>query len=179
MTLKNPNPTMIKPYYKALRGHLTDTLPELQTIALYNGQYDFSELELPLLCPAVYIEFSSLPWITGGLHTQESDAEIRLHLVMDYLLQSRADEAPWATEQYDLQVLDRVEALDKAMQGWQAVVDEHTYSTELLRTTTEVDTAADGLQVWVMSYRCRLIDGELNRDRNLTEYLLPGVRVNT
>lgn len=170
---------MIKIYYKALRSHLTEQLPEVQTIALYNGQYDLSEMELPLVCPAVYIEFSSLPWITGGLHTQEADAELRLHLVLDYLLQSRVDEAPWATEQYDLQVLDRVEALDKAIQGWQAVVDGKAYSTELLRTTTEADTAANGLQVWVMTYRCRLIDGGLNRDRDLTDYLLPGLRINT
>lgn len=167
---------MLKEFYSALRLHLATAMPELNTIALYNGQYDYSDMELPIVCPAVYIEFAALPWLTGGLHTQESEAEIKLHLVMDYMLQSRYDEPPYHTASYDLEILDRIEALAKTMQGWQAVTNGIAYSTELMRATTETELN-DGLHVWIMTYRCRLIDNSLNRDRDMIDYVLPGVGV--
>lgn len=172
---------MLKNYYKLLVQHLHTNMGELKQIALFNNQYNQTELELPVFCPAVFIEFADVPWKTTGLHTQEGTATLTFHLAMDYLMTTHHD-APLQNQlQFDSQVLDTVQKLDEVLQGWHAkqVIDGEPaiLSTELVRTSTEQDTGADGLHIWRMSYSCELIDNTLNRDRNLEPFIIDSLNV--
>ncbi len=170
---------MLKEYYKLLVRQLHTKLPELRQIALFNNQYNQTELELPIFCPAVFIQFAAVPWKTTGLHTQESTATITFHLVMDYLMSTHHD-APLENQlQFDEQVLDMVQKLDECLQGWQAKDGEEgpVVSTELTRTDTDQDTGSDGLHVWQLTYTCELIDNTLNRDRDLIPVIIDSLNV--
>lgn len=169
---------MLITFYKNLVAHLNNELPELRQIALFNNQYNQPELDLPVVCPAVFIEFADVPWKTTGLHTQESQATITFHLVMDYLMTTHHD-APLANQnQFDVQVLKMVQKLDECLQGWHTIGQgKPVISTELVRVATQQDTAADGLHVWLMSYTCEFLDNTLNRDADLVPYQIPNLAV--
>jgi hypothetical protein len=170
---------MISTYYKQLSERLRSKCPDLVQIALFNGQYQNTERELPIRPPAVFIEFASLQWATTGNHTQEALADINLHIVCEHLMGSEDYGLGGFNEQeLDTRVLDVIENVTAAIHGFQMSQDGEVYSTELLRTQTRQDVNADGLQVWVVGCRTTLIDNSRNRDNALQPYLIPKLKVN-
>jgi hypothetical protein len=178
---------MISTYYKQLSERLRSKCPELVQIALFNGQYQNTERELPIRPPAVFIEFASLQWATTGNHTQEALADINLHIVCEHLMDSEDYGLGGFNEQeLDTRVLDVIENVTAAIHGFQMSSSPSqggaggvsVYSTELLRTQTRQDVNADGLQVWVVACRTTLIDNSRNRDNALQPYLIPKLKVN-
>lgn len=170
---------MLATFYKLISKRLRDKLPELKQIALFTNQYNMTDEELPIFPPACFIEFGEIPWLDTGLHTQEGNADISFHLVMDFVLPTDGfDLAGFNAQEYDLKVLDLMQKLHLGLQGWQ-MRDQAglAHASPFTRTSIRPEPDAGGLAVWIVTYRCSLIDNSANTERNKTEFVIPKLTV--
>lgn len=170
---------MFAPFYKLLSKRLRDKMPELKQIALFMNQYNLTEEELPLFPPCCFIEFGEIPWRDTGLHIQEGDAEISFHLVMDFVLPTdNFDLEGFNALEYDTKVLDLMQKLHLALQGWDLKDQQgRIYTGAFTRSGTRPEPDAGGLSVWVVTYRCNVVDNSAYWERNKTEFIIPKVAV--
>lgn len=169
---------MFATFYKLLSARLREKVPELRQIALYNGQYLNPEEELPVFPPACFIEFGEIPWQDTGLHTQQAEAEIYFHLAADFILPTDGfDMEHFNAQEFDVRVLDLLQKMHLALHGFQIKNAEGFHSSEFTRSRTRPEPLPGGLSVWVVAYRCNLIDNTANRDRHQDEYIIPSLYV--
>jgi hypothetical protein len=172
----------MKLHYLAIVNRIRARVPEIKTIDLYNGQYQKMDSENPFLTPAVFVEFSALPWVNQGDGTQEApEATITLHIVAeDYEDVWQADSADiaaspamkWialiekvhkAFNNYSAQAMYVAPAPaqlpDDAPQGSAAPLPQQVWlSTDWQRSNQEPDTDADHMRVEKLTYSMNLFD---------------------
>lgn len=154
---------MIATYYQLLVERIKNNVPEIATVELYTNQYNHTEEERPIITPAVYIEFGNISWHDTGINTQEGILTVNIHFVIPHLLPSDSIDF----NEYNIQVLELLQKLHLALQGYQ-MIDNNRYahSTKLTRISTQHDTNSDGLQIWINTYQCTIIDNSSNADAN-------------
>lgn len=172
----------MKLHYLAIVNRIRARVPEVKHIDLYNEQYLKQSEESPILTPAVFVQFSALPWQNQGDGTQEApDAEITLHLVADdYEDTWQANDANIA-DSPAMRWIALIEKLHKAFNnfspialylppgaatlpddapsGSNAPVAQTVWlSTDWQRSGQEPDTDADHLRVEKLTYSMCLFD---------------------
>lgn len=154
---------MLAIYYNLLQERIKNTVPEIEIVELYINQYNNTDKERPIITPAVYIEFSTINWHDTGINTQEGLLTINIHFVVSHLLPNNAIDF----NEYNIKVLELFQKLHLALQGYQMIDNnKYAFSTKLTRISTQYDTNSDGLQIWINTYQCTIIDNSSNADAN-------------
>lgn len=154
---------MLATYYQLLIDRIKNNVPEIATVELFANQYNNTDEERAIITPAVYIEFSNISWRDTGINTQEGLLTINIHFVVPHLLPANSEDL----DKYNTQVLELLQKIHTSLQGFQ-MIDQNKYahSTKLTRVSTQYDTNSDGLQIWINSYQCTIIDNSTNADNN-------------
>lgn len=172
----------MKLHYLAIVNRIKSRVPEVKHIDLYNQQYLKQEEEHPFLTPAVFIEFSSMPWLNQGDGTQEApEGQITLHLVDDDYSDSWQAGDDVANQTPAMAWIELIEKLHQAFNNFApkgiyvapnpAIVpvdapegtlppqatDVHL-STDWQRSNQEPDTDADNMRVEKLTYDMCLFD---------------------
>lgn len=165
---------MLATYYQLINNRINEQVPEIATVELFSNQYNHTDEERPIITPAVYIEFGKITWHDTGLHTQEGILSLNIHLVVSHLLS--VDTIDFAS--YDIYVLELLQKLHLSLQGLQLIdTNQYAHSTPLTRVNTSYDISSDGLQIWINTYQCTIIDNSTNTDRNLQAYNLQNLTI--
>jgi hypothetical protein len=145
---------MRKGLYLAIKNRLKlikndDGEQLFQHFDLWNRQVEFVEQETPFACPAVFVEFSPIAWITLGFHAQEAQLTVRLHIVTEWYA-GTADYSP--TEAQALKFLDIADRVVAALQGF---TSEYTNSwmRSLSITNHDHERYVDNVEEYVCNVR--------------------------
>lgn len=154
---------MLATYYQLLIDRIKNNVPEITIVELFTNQYNHTEEERPIITPAVYIEFSNITWRDTGINTQEGLLTINIHFVVPHLLPANSDDL----NIYNIQVLELLQKIHTSLQGFQMIDNnKYAHSTKLTRISTQYDANSDGLQIWINTYQCTIIDNSSNANNN-------------
>lgn len=126
--------------------------PVIESIDLWNNQWNYLEKEKVFGFPCVFIEFRSLPWTQLGGKQQQSSATIALHIGGRTNAASR-----WGNPQMDvaLKHLRVIDAIHYVMSGWGS---ETGYMGSFTRILSENDHDHDDIIADVESYKVLVKD---------------------
>jgi hypothetical protein len=164
--------------FLAIQEHISSKLINIATIDLWNEQPSFDQEELPIITPAVYVEYSPITWnrITDARH---GTGTLTLHLIRDNVSDSytiKGDESPNKTTA--LLRFATMQALQYIMEGWR-----HATCKPLELIGTSTDHNHDGLIHDTSTYKLCLVDCNLynTNDTYTTNAVLPpfDVQANT
>jgi hypothetical protein len=142
---------MLKQVYLAIQSRLKERLTEWEFhFDLWNNQLDNLDNEHPILFPALFLDFSNLRWETTSKLVQEADAVLRLYVVQEPYGEAYSGSLDQARA---LEYLDRIDAVNEALHGFA----KDPYFGALSRSLSESQQQYGELVVWVLEYRCRLV----------------------
>jgi hypothetical protein len=137
--------------FDALKEHITAKVPEIKTFRLYNNQFEKEGVEKAFAFPAVFVEFSTLEYVTKSESLQEADTVVRFHLGF----------ASLKTEDRDIFIL--AGKLNFQLQNFSIA----NLITAFDRKREEQDSNHDAVIVWKMEYNTLLTDNTANRKNKL------------
>lgn len=139
-----------KELYMAVKDKL-ESNTAVKHVRLFNSQFDEMDREDTFPFPCVFVEFTTLQYVTKAEGLQEADAVIRLHVGFESL----------ATE--ELEILDLIDDIHEDMQGF-AKTD---LFTPFDRVFEQQDPNHDNVIVWMMDYETLLSDLSGHRKNRL------------
>lgn len=161
--LKQINMQILATTFQALQAHLVAHAPLVRTIDLWNEQPTFHAQELPIITPAVYIEFLGIDWNTIGTGPiQHGYCTIRLHIAQHIVADTFAIDTATATNQP--LALARFAILQQVHDALQNFANPNLKS--LNRIASDIDTNHDGLLVDTINYRTTIIDDLVTTNAN-------------
>jgi len=126
--------------------------PIVQTIDIWNNQWQYLDKEKPFNFPSVFIEFQSMPWTPIGGNAQQSTVTIGLHIGTKSNAPSRFGNelsSKW------LQSLRIVDAIYMVMNGWG---NETGYMGSFTRVNSIPDHDFDDIKADLEVYRVTVKD---------------------
>ena len=137
---------------------LLKSIEKIKTVRFWNNQIDKDDAENAYNYPAVFIEFSSVDWVSEKYKTQKGDTVIILHVCTEEYNTENVDELDVM-----VQTLDLVTEIKSVIQNYTS----DTVAEPLNRTNSEQDTDHDNIIVWRESYRATIndIDGNTEEDK--------------
>ena len=167
---------IFKDTFKALQNKLKVDYLALRTIDLWNEEIDMYRDEMPLLLPAVYIEFLPVTWNTiGNSNIQHGYATIKLHIAQHIIQDTAAIDGTDLPSQPDaLARYTLLQHIHETIQDFKM-----TYFEPLDRIASYLDHNHGGIIVDIIEYRTILKD-TLNNTSNQsygTIIALPDVAV--
>jgi hypothetical protein len=131
---------MLKEFFEVIKTRLETEIPTIQTIDVWNNQFDNERKEKPFRFPAVFFEFINLPLRSEANGIQKIDVEFILHVATSELHQT-----------FDL--WDLCEAIGTSL---------HNYSGDNFSDITQrsfiMDNNHDRVNVWRLTFGCTLTD---------------------
>lgn len=165
---------MLATYYQLLVDRIRNNVPEIATVELFTNQYNHTEEECAIITPAVYIEFSNITWHDTGINTQEGILMVDIHFVVPHLLPANSTNI----NEYNIQVLELLQKIHLTLQGFQMIDNnKYAHSTKLTRISTRYDTNSNGLQIWINTYKCTIIDNSSNLENEWMQYNIQNIRL--
>jgi hypothetical protein len=147
---------MNKQFYIDIKTRLeTELGASVKTVGLFNNQFNNESTEKAFDYPAIFIEFSSVPYTTEGFGIQKGEIEFILHIgSKDF--------------RKDINFLDLTQNAYLALQGFSG-----DYFNSINRIFEEQDTDHDSVLVWQITFNCLLTDCLANKWDKLTEKPAP------
>lgn len=139
-----------KELYKELADKITDHIPEVRWIDLWNSQVYNLETEHPFPTPAVFLAFRSNQMTDLGQKVQNVNAQVDVFIFYETFL----DTFKGAYNQQD--ALDFLDIMDKVNQIFHGSSGEN-YSSMRRVGYSPVDTGGSG-NLWSITYNAILID---------------------
>jgi hypothetical protein len=165
-------------YYTKLRDLIMRKNPSFLQVKLWNNQYLQSENNHPLVPPFCFIDFGDLVWESIGDGLQECEANIQLHIGVEFVLESDSLGNELASAlQYDGNVLELFENFDLSINGVELWDGDNQLSSELVNVSASQVPASDALHIWIFTYRARLFKDTTWRDADKNTIQLPGFKV--
>jgi hypothetical protein len=162
---------MYRHVYQTLRDQLRSYFGStLQWIDLFDNQFDRMDEELPIVPPAVLIEFERITWTTGGKGWQEGEALLRIHIAQRVTAQSYA--SPLGPAPQSDAAMDKLKFLEDVHIALQSQGGQ--YFSPLDRVSSEQATNTDELRVDTMSYRTIITDCSVAEAAG-TKEIQPGI----
>lgn len=135
---------------------VSDTL--IKHIDKYHSQPEFMDGGVPFHVPAVFVEIPRVNWVTLKTGAQKGEGLLRFHIVQ-YTAADMYQNTYNGSENQDIafQILDVIDTLNAALQGWQCSSTLITTSP-LDRVASLADTRHDIVSVDILEYRCMIYD---------------------
>ena len=150
---------MITTLLKSIADHVATHLPNIKQVALYNEQWNYTEEELPVIPPAIYVEFGEIEWDDLGQKNQVGRLTINLHLVTEHLMPEIDTHNSSLLNQYDVAIMQNLHQLFLAFHGWQPQDSEgNPLGQTWVRRRTYRQPRPNSLHVWVTSFETLVYD---------------------
>lgn len=133
----------MKEFYLKISERLASEVPSLRLVDLDKGQTDDPDARQGLACPAALIDIA----FPSCEDTSGRDQQCRATITVRVVAETVADEtshitpAPW--RERSLAILDTVQAVVNALQGFDCGL-----ASNLSRTSQQPETGADGLKIY-------------------------------
>jgi len=143
---------MIKTIYTDILTRLQSELNNtVKHYGLWNNQIGNEQIEKPFRFPALFIEFTDIPYRSEGYGSQKIDLGFSVHCVFSQLIQ-------------DLDMLDVVNQVGLTLHGF--ALD---YSTNITRVSEVQDVDRDRLTDWVINFVCTITVDDAVPVQNMTQ----------
>lgn len=139
-----------KELYKELADKITDHIPEVRWVDLWNSQVYHLETEHPFPTPAVFLAFRSNQMTDLGQKVQNVNAQVDVFIFYETFLDTFKE----AYNQQD--ALDFLDIMDKINQIFHGSAGEN-YSSMRRVGYSPVDTGGSG-NLWSITYNATLMD---------------------
>lgn len=146
---------IFKNSFKALQDKIKQALSTARMVDLWNDEIDMYREELPILFPAIFIEFLPVEWQTIGTgKTQHGNGTIKIHIAQNIISDSGAiDGNDLPAVQDALIRFDLIQDVHDILQGFKVA-----YFAPLERIGTTIDHNHDGIILDVIEYSTIFFD---------------------
>lgn len=150
---------IFKHTFKALQDKLNTDIITLRMVDLWNEEIDMYREELPILMPAVFIEFLPTTWNTiGNSSTQHGYTTFKIHVVQNIITDTASVDGNNLPTQADtLLRFDLLQQVHECLQQFAT-----PYFEQLDRVASYLDHNHDGIINDIIEYRTIIRDEVVN-----------------